>query len=109
VVSFTHRPGKTPRYPLDRRLGGPQSQSERGGEEKSLVRRPKLCMHLFFPMRATYAAHLILDSITLCLVNITNYETPHHVILSVTVLLGLSLLSKYEGVSKIFRIESITK
>jgi hypothetical protein len=28
-------PGKDPRYPLDRRLGGPQNRSERGGEEKN--------------------------------------------------------------------------
>jgi hypothetical protein len=38
VVSFTPRPlypqGKSPWYPLDRRLGGPQSLSGRGGEEK---------------------------------------------------------------------------
>jgi hypothetical protein len=27
-------PGKEPLYPLDRRLGGPQSQSGRFGEEK---------------------------------------------------------------------------
>jgi hypothetical protein len=26
--------GKSPRYPLDRRLGGPQSRSGRGDEEK---------------------------------------------------------------------------
>jgi hypothetical protein len=39
VVSFTLRPlypqGKRPSYPLDRRLGGPQSRSGRGGEEKN--------------------------------------------------------------------------
>jgi len=39
VVSFTPRPpcpqGKSPWYPLDRRLGGPQSHSGRGGEEKN--------------------------------------------------------------------------
>jgi hypothetical protein len=28
---------KTPCYPLDRKLGGPQSRSERGGEEKKMV------------------------------------------------------------------------
>jgi hypothetical protein len=37
VVSFTSRPlytqGKSPWYAMDRRLGGPQSRSERGGEE----------------------------------------------------------------------------
>jgi hypothetical protein len=36
---FTLRPlypqGKSPRYPLDNRLGGPQSRSGRGGEEKN--------------------------------------------------------------------------
>jgi hypothetical protein len=39
VVSFTPPPlypqGKSPGYPLDRRLGGPQSRSGRGGEEKN--------------------------------------------------------------------------
>jgi hypothetical protein len=38
MVSFTPRPlyaqGKNPWYPLDRRLGEPQSRSGRGGEEK---------------------------------------------------------------------------
>jgi hypothetical protein len=28
------RPGKSPRYPLDRKLGGPQVQSARCGEKK---------------------------------------------------------------------------
>jgi len=39
VISFTPRPlyrqGKSPWYPLYRRLGGPQSRSEFGGEEKN--------------------------------------------------------------------------
>jgi hypothetical protein len=39
MVSFTPRPlypqGKGPRYPLDRRLGGPQSRSGHGDEEKN--------------------------------------------------------------------------
>jgi hypothetical protein len=39
VVSFTPRPlyllGKSLWYPLDRRLGGPQSWSGRGSEEKN--------------------------------------------------------------------------
>jgi hypothetical protein len=42
VVSFTFWPlyprGKRPRYPLDRRLGGPQNRSERRGEEKNFAR-----------------------------------------------------------------------
>jgi hypothetical protein len=39
VVSFTPWPlypqGKSPLYPLDRKLGGPQSRSGRGDEEKN--------------------------------------------------------------------------
>jgi hypothetical protein len=39
MVRFKNRPlyhqGKSPWYPLDRRLGGPQSRSGRGGEEKN--------------------------------------------------------------------------
>jgi hypothetical protein len=46
VVSFTPRPlypqGKSPRYSLDRRLGGPQSRSGRGGEEKNSHSLPGL-------------------------------------------------------------------
>jgi hypothetical protein len=40
MVSVMPRPlyprGKRPRYPLDRKLGGPQSRSGRSGEEKIL-------------------------------------------------------------------------
>jgi hypothetical protein len=34
--------GKRPLYPLDRRLGGPQSQSGHGGEEKNFHPIPGL-------------------------------------------------------------------
>jgi hypothetical protein len=38
VVNFTHQPlypqRKSPQYPMDRRQGGPQSQSGHGGEDK---------------------------------------------------------------------------
>jgi len=41
MVSFTLRPlhpqGKIPWYQLDRRLGGPQSRSGRGGEDKNFA------------------------------------------------------------------------
>jgi hypothetical protein len=36
VVSFTSR-GKRPRYPLNSRLGGPQSRSRRCGEERNVA------------------------------------------------------------------------
>jgi hypothetical protein len=46
VVSFTPRPlypqGKSPWYPLDRRLRGPQSRSGRGGEEKNSQPLPQI-------------------------------------------------------------------
>jgi hypothetical protein len=46
VVSFMLRPlcprGKSPWYPLDRRLDGPQSRSGRGGEEKNSQLQPEL-------------------------------------------------------------------
>jgi hypothetical protein len=46
VVSFTPRSlyphGKSRWYPLDRRLGGPQSRSGRGGEEKNSQPAPGL-------------------------------------------------------------------
>jgi hypothetical protein len=44
MVSFTpllhYNRDKSPRYPLDRRLGGTQSRSGRGGEQKKLHHRP---------------------------------------------------------------------
>jgi hypothetical protein len=53
VVSFTPRPlypqGKSPWYPLDRRLGGPQSLSGLGGEEKNSQPLPGLEPQLSSP------------------------------------------------------------
>jgi hypothetical protein len=49
VVSLTPRPlysqGKSPWYPLDRRLGDPQSLPGRGGEEKNS--QPPICFPIF--------------------------------------------------------------
>jgi hypothetical protein len=46
VVSFTHRPlysqGKSPWYPLDRKIGGPQSRCGRDGEEKNSQPPPEI-------------------------------------------------------------------
>jgi hypothetical protein len=46
VVGFKLRPlylqGKSPSYPLDRRLGGPQSRSGRGGKEKNSQLLPEI-------------------------------------------------------------------
>jgi hypothetical protein len=35
-------PGKKPLYPLDKRLGGPQSRSGRGGEKKNSQHPPEI-------------------------------------------------------------------
>jgi hypothetical protein len=53
VVSFTPLPlyprGENPRYPLGRRLGGPQSQSGRCGEKKNLLLLPGIELRFFSP------------------------------------------------------------
>jgi hypothetical protein len=51
VVSFTLLPllkrGKSPPYPLDRRSGGPQSRSERLGEEKVIQKEKIITKYIF--------------------------------------------------------------
>jgi hypothetical protein len=61
VVSFTPQPlypqGKSPRCPLDRRLGGPQSRSRRGDEEKNSQAAPVCNLstdHMDVPDEAGY-------------------------------------------------------
>jgi hypothetical protein len=64
VVSFTPLPlyprGKSPRYPLDRRLGGPQRQSGQSGEVKILAptwtQTPTLCLQ---PVASRYADYAV--------------------------------------------------
>jgi hypothetical protein len=42
LVPASLLPGKEPQYPLDRRVGGPQSRSGHGGEEKNSQPLPGL-------------------------------------------------------------------
>jgi hypothetical protein len=62
VVSFTPRPlyppGKNPGYPLDMRLGGTQSRSGRGGEEKSSQHLPGLEPPFIQPVAQRYTTKL---------------------------------------------------
>jgi hypothetical protein len=62
VVSFTTRQlylqGKSPCYPLDRGLAGPQSQSKRGGEEKNSQLLQGLEPPIFQPIAQSYTAEL---------------------------------------------------
>jgi hypothetical protein len=61
-VSFTPRPlypqEKSPWYPLDRRLGGPQNRSERGGEEKNSQPLPRLEHSIIQPVAQRYTTEL---------------------------------------------------
>jgi hypothetical protein len=62
VVSFTTRPlyslGKSPWYPLDRRLDGTQNRSGLGGEEKNSQPSPKLEPPIIQPVAQFYIAEL---------------------------------------------------
>jgi hypothetical protein len=62
VVSFTLRPlypqGKCPWYPLDKRLGGLQSRSGRGGEEKNSQPLPGIEPPIIQPVAQRYATEL---------------------------------------------------
>jgi hypothetical protein len=62
MVSFTPRPlypqGRSPGYPLDRRLGGHQSLSGRGGEEKNSQLLPEIEPPIIQPVAQRYTAEL---------------------------------------------------
>jgi hypothetical protein len=62
VVNFTPRQlypqGKSPWYPLDRRLCGPQSRSGRGGEEKNSQPLPGIEPPNIQPVAQRYTAEL---------------------------------------------------
>jgi hypothetical protein len=62
VVSFTSRPlypqGKSPWYPLDRRLGGPQSRSGHGGEEKNSQPLSGIELPIIQPVAQRYTTEL---------------------------------------------------
>jgi hypothetical protein len=64
VVSFTPRSlylqGKSPWYPVHGRLGGPQTQSERGGEEKNSQPLMDLELPIIQPVAQRYTAELTL-------------------------------------------------
>jgi hypothetical protein len=62
VVSFKPRTfysqGKNPRYPLDRRLGGPQIWSGRDGEEKNSQLPPELEPPIIHSVAQRYTTEL---------------------------------------------------
>jgi hypothetical protein len=74
LVSFMPEPlhpqGKSPWYPLDRRLGGPQSQSGHSGEEKN----SQLLLRLKTPIIQPIAHHHTTE--TYRITNFCNYILP---------------------------------
>jgi hypothetical protein len=62
VVNFTPRllysEGKSPWYPLDKRVGGPQSRSGSGGEEKNSQPLPGLEALIIQPEAQRYTTEL---------------------------------------------------
>jgi hypothetical protein len=90
VVSFRHQllypQGKSPWYPLDRRMGGPQSQSGHTGEEKYsqilLAFKPPIIQ----PIAQCYTTELSLipfiDSMESNLVMMSKFSVTHQIIFS---------------------------
>jgi hypothetical protein len=58
VSGKIHAPGKKSQYPLNRRLGGPKSQSGRGGKEKQSL----LC--LCWKSNPDHAVHSLVTIVT---------------------------------------------
>jgi hypothetical protein len=77
MVSVTYWPlypqGKSSPYPLDRRLGGPQSPSGRDGEEKNSQPLSRLEPSIIQPIAHRYISEL--SRILLCKVGITDSGT----------------------------------
>jgi hypothetical protein len=63
VISFTHRSlypqGKSPRYPLDRRLGGPQNRPARSGENSWPYRDSNSEASVVQPVSSHYTGYCI--------------------------------------------------
>jgi hypothetical protein len=68
--------GKRPWYPLDRRLGGPQSSSGRGGEEKNSQpsREPNPSTPIIQPVAQRYTDWAIMALIVEMIIKVL--ETP---------------------------------
>jgi len=83
VVSFTPRPlyprGKSPWYPLDRRICGPQSRSGRDGEEKNSQPLPGLKSPIIQPVAQRYITELTRHRINTQQYISCEYENENHI------------------------------
>jgi hypothetical protein len=77
--------GKGPWYPLDRRLGGPQSRSGRGGEEKILSH-----------CRESNPRTPIVQSVAQRYTNWANHGSIAYIHISMNFVLLMSYVSKYK-------------
>jgi hypothetical protein len=58
MLWLLHPQGKSPWYPLERRLCGPQSQSGHGGEEKNSQTLPRIKPPMIQPVAQRYTTEL---------------------------------------------------
>jgi hypothetical protein len=87
-------PGKSLRYPLDRRLGGPQTRSGQSGEDEKF--------HHATAGNWTPVVQSVAQSLHWL-------RSPAPIMKYDYTIIPVDVSDMYEGVSKIFRAESITK
>jgi hypothetical protein len=103
--------GNSSWYPVDRRLGGPQSRSGRGGEEKNSQSLPGFEPPFIQLAAQSYTTELSWLLFQNSILIISSATTSSFQILYRFFVYSTTLLSEisHEGVSKSFRAESITK
>jgi hypothetical protein len=83
VVSLTPLPlspqGKSPRYPFDRRLGGPHNRSGRRGEEKKYPQRQgfflfAVAQSLYYLVFAQYINVVSIDQELTCFIRFQSFH-----------------------------------
>jgi hypothetical protein len=77
VVGFTPQPlypqGRNPWYPVDKRLGGPQSRYGRGGEEKNSQPLPVFEPPIIQPVAQLYTTELFWLMMMMMMMMITKF------------------------------------
>jgi hypothetical protein len=99
VVSFTSRPfyarGRKPRFPSDRRLGGPQRRSGRGGELKKILLMPNIEPRSSSPQTRHYT-YWAIPALN-CTAHVLLFSIWRHINLRVTTKLGARIAQRYSA------------